>query len=165
MLFISKEEYEGFNIYELEETTSTNDVLKSQSDLSSSIVILAQNQTHGRGRRSNVWQSASGNLYFSYNQYINLQDLSKIVCLIALTLAQTIKQLSQNIDVKIKWPNDVIVNGGKISGILLENIKDNIWCIGIGVNITSSPKLDNAPYPITSLQEEGIILDRKEFLH
>ncbi|MBR5599521.1 MAG: biotin--[Alphaproteobacteria bacterium] len=164
MLSTYKEITEGYNLYDLEEITSTNDVLKSLKNLNQKTVIMAKTQTKGRGRRENIWSSPIGNLYFSYNENIKLNDLSKIVYIVGLSLAKTIKGLSKTYDVKIKWPNDVMINNKKVSGILIENIKDDVWCIGIGVNIVSSPTLKNASYQATSLKESGIILDRKEFL-
>ncbi|MBQ8750931.1 MAG: biotin--[Alphaproteobacteria bacterium] len=164
MLYTSKEIIENYECYEFEELTSTNDEIKNIKDLSIPTLITAINQTNGRGRRARNWTPILGNLYFSYNIELSPKDLSKFVCLIGLSLAKTIKQLSSTLDIKIKWPNDVMVNNNKISGILIENISGNYWVVGIGVNIVDSPNIENASYQATSLKEQGIILDRKDFL-
>ena len=161
MLYIHKEKIENYECFDLEET---NDEIKNIKDLSAPTIITTQKQTKGRGRRGRNWEPIHGNLFFSYNLKFDAKDLSKLVCLVGLSLAKTIKSLSLSLDVKIKWPNDVMVNGGKISGILIENIKDNYWSIGIGVNIVASPNINNSNYTPTSLKEHGIILDRMEFL-
>ncbi|MBR5154847.1 MAG: biotin--[Alphaproteobacteria bacterium] len=165
MLYTSKYAIEDFEVYELEETTSTNDELKSISNIKPNHLITAIKQTQGRGRRGRTWEALLGNLYFSYSFEIAPQELSRLVFIISLSIAQSISEISKEDLVKIKWPNDVLLNDKKVSGVLLENIKDNIWAIGIGVNIVSSPKLPSILYQATSLQEEGIMLDRKEFLH
>jgi len=165
MSFISKEIIENYVCYEYKELTSTNDELKTITDFSNNIVILDQSQTKGRGRRANIWSSPLGNLYFSYNQELEQKDLSKIVYITSLSLAKTIQEISPDLDIKIKWPNDIMINKSKVSGILIEHITNNQWCIGIGVNVISSPNLKNTPYHATSLKENGITLDRKEILH
>ena len=166
MLSTSNYTIENFNIYELKQTSSTNDALKELPNLSPYTLITALKQTKGRGRRGRTWQSPKGNLYFSYSFIIPIKDLNKLVFIISLSLAQTVKNISPSSQsIKIKWPNDVLLNNKKISGILLENLKDDLWIIGIGVNIVSSPKLTEVLYEATSLQEEGIILDRIKFLH
>ena len=132
MSFISKETIEGYICYEYQELTSTNDELKLMTDFSDNVVIVAQSQTKGRGRRANIWNSPLGNLYFSYNQELELKDLSKIVYITSLSLAKTIQEISPDLDIKIKWPNDIMINNSKVSGILIENITNKQWCIGIG---------------------------------
>lgn len=151
---------------DIETTTSTNDAIKTiiAQTNKKNIVVSAKHQTGGRGRRGHKWQEIEGNLYFTYSLEILPQELSRIVCLVGLSLAKTVKKLNPEKKVQIKWPNDVFVEGKKLSGILLENVKDNLWAIGIGVNITGAPQLENSVYKATSLRECGIILDRIDFL-
>ncbi len=165
MLSISKKTIQNRTWVDYKETSSTNDELKKYINDAKNMVITAQKQTHGRGRLGRTWVSDDGNLYFSYGIEISPNTLSQIVCLTALSLAKTIKQQLVNVDIKIKWPNDLMINNQKISGIIFENIKDNLWCIGIGVNILSAPNLDKkTSYQATSLQAQGITLDRIDFL-
>ena len=164
MLYIHKEKIENYECYEFEELASTKDEIKNIKDLNLPTIITALKQTRGRGKRGNTWEQVLGNLYFSYNIELSPKDLSKLVCIVGLSLAKTIKELSPSLDVKIKWPNDVMVNNNKISGILIENIKDNYWALGIGVNIVASPNISNTYYQATSLKEQGVTLDRMDFL-
>ncbi len=159
-----KSKIESYDWLEYDEVCSTNDVIKQYYQEYKNIIISAKSQTNGRGRRGRTWSGQSGNLYFTYNVHIKDNCLSQLVCIIGLSMAKTIKSLAENLDVKIKWPNDVLVNGKKISGILLEKIEDSNWAVGIGVNILNSPDLENVVYQATSLKENGIILDRIEFL-
>ncbi len=161
-----KEKIGIWDWYEEESVISTNDTIKEYVEkLGKNIVVSAIHQTGGRGRRGNKWQEITGNLYFTYTQEAEVQELSKIVCIVGLSLAKTIKQRYKAGDIKIKWPNDVFLNGKKLSGILLENIKDTLWAIGIGVNVEKAPVLEGMPYQATSLKESGLILDRIELLH
>ena len=159
-----KEKIASWEWYDANIVSSTNDEIKKLFLKEKNIVLSAIEQTNGRGRRGRDWKGETGNLYFSYSLEINLKELSQIVCIVGLSLAKTILSYAKNLDIKIKWPNDVFVENRKISGILIENAKDNLWIIGIGVNIVSSPKLSNSIYEATSLKENNINITREEFL-
>ncbi len=164
MLCLYKEKIELWDWYDADCVGSTNDEIKKMTTDNPHIVLSALRQTGGRGRRGGKWDGIDGNLYFTYSYHISPQDLSRTVCLIGLCLAKTVKKLLPKQNAQIKWPNDVFLDGKKLSGILLENIKENLWAIGIGVNIAGAPKLDNAAYEATSLKEYGLTLDRTDFL-
>ena len=151
-----KEKIYQWDWYDADRITSTNDEIKDLATQEKNVVLSAIEQTKGRGRRGREWIGNSGNLYFSYSLKIEAQQLSQIVCLIGLSLAKTISSFSDNKQIKIKWPNDVFVENKKVSGILIENIKDNLWAIGIGVNIVSAPNLNDTNYEATSLKDNGI---------
>ncbi len=151
--------------YEAETVASTNDEIKKMvPDNGRNIVFSAVCQTKGRGRRGRSWQGMEGNLFFTYSQEAEPAELGRIVCLTGLSLAKVVKKIAPGARVQIKWPNDVFLEGKKLSGILLENISGNLWAIGIGVNIVSAPVLTDMPYRAVSLRECGISLDRTEFL-
>lgn len=166
MSCLSNQKIALWNWYDIKNTTSTNDEIKKiiNETGETMIAVSAKFQSGGRGRRGRKWQGIDGNLYMTYSLEIIPEELSKMVCLIGLSLAKTIKNLAPNKKVQIKWPNDVFLEGGKISGILLENIKDNLWGIGIGINIEGAPKLENISYRATSLKECAINIDRTDFL-
>ena len=159
-----KEKIYQWDWYDADRITSTNDEIKDLATQEKNVVLSAIEQTKGRGRRGREWIGNSGNLYFSYSLKIEAQQLSQIVCLIGLSLAKTISSFSDNKQIKIKWPNDVFVENKKVSGILIENIKDNLWAIGIGVNIVSAPNLNDTNYEATSLKDNGINTNREAFL-
>ena len=159
-----KEKIYQWDWYDADRITSTNDEIKDLATQEKNVVLSAIEQTKGRGRRGREWIGNSGNLYFSYSLKIEAQQLSQIVCLIGLSLAKTISSFSDNKQIKIKWPNDVFIENKKVSGILIENIKDNLWAIGIGVNIVSAPNLNDTNYEATSLKDNGINTNREAFL-
>ncbi len=111
-------------------------------------VIWADDQYAGRGQKGNTWQVEAGqNLTFSLIVYPrlrapNLYYLSKAT---ALALQETVQELLPSALVQIKWPNDLLVNGYKVAGILIENqlegthIRSSILGIGLNVNQRSFP--------------------------
>ncbi len=129
----------------LEQIGSTNDYLKSQlsnfKPLPEWTAIMARHQTHGRGQRGNVWTvPPNKNITVStllYPKFLSLQDHFLLNMLISLGIIDWLKSLK--IDAEIKWPNDILLNGKKIAGILIENSSTskaiNHAIIGIGINV------------------------------
>lgn len=144
---------------------STNDEAKNYcSGLYGKTIIHADQQTAGRGRRGRNWVSQKGNLFFSLVFEYNLQKLGFLVMISALSLAQAVEELSKQTKPQLKWPNDVLLNGAKLSGILLEKGEGNYIIVGIGVNIASAPENSELLYRATSLKDNGINCTAKEFL-
>ena len=164
MSFSYKEQIYDWAWYEASVVDSTNDEIKRWNKDKMPVILSAVSQTGGKGRRGRKWQSVEGNLYFTYSEKIKPSELSRFVCLIGLSLAKTVNKLALKADVKIKWPNDVFLADKKLSGILVENIADDLWAIGIGVNIKGAPEIKDMPYQATSLADNGIKIDRIEFL-
>lgn len=135
----------GQKIIQLASVDSTNNYVASmlkQGKIEHGTVILADEQSAGRGQREAKWQSRAGeNLLMSIftthdNLSVNQQFvLSQIVALSIIHLLNKYK-----IDAQIKWPNDILVNEQKIAGILIENqinlhyVKSSILGIGLNVN-------------------------------
>lgn len=148
--------------YHLAKVSSTNTWAKdhahefAQDEL---IAISATMQTAGRGRYDRKWYSPAGkNLYLSLAFYLDMPTCTPFaLCQLAsLTLAELLQH--HGIEAKIKWPNDLLVNGKKIVGILTER-KDidgqTFMVIGIGLNINmTSDELANIPQAATSMQIE-----------
>ena len=119
--------------------------------------ILADTQSAGRGRRGRVWQSPKGNLMTTVYQpgRIETEKAGQLSFVAGLALADTVSSLiGPDGAVSIKWPNDVLVGGAKISGILLESGAASDahldWvCVGMGLNLAHFP--DNTPYLATSI--------------
>jgi len=134
----------GSELIRLDEVESTNTFLQ-QLSVSKTVlegaVVVAKNQTKGKGQRGSSWETeANKNLTFSLllkpNLVVNEQFLiSKAVALGIFDFLMALKIKN----VKIKWPNDVLVNGKKIAGILIENtLKQNKLSsviVGIGLNV------------------------------
>jgi BirA family biotin operon repressor/biotin-[acetyl-CoA-carboxylase] ligase len=126
------------------------------------IVVWAGEQSEGRGRRGRKWTSRPGNLYASLlmRPDFAVAKAMQLSFIAANGLAEAVSSvLAEGTSVTCKWPNDILVEGRKVSGILLEtstvgNDGNLQWLvIGFGVNIEHFP--DNAEFPATSLIDEG----------
>lgn len=155
------EKIAGWQWYELNETGSTNDEAKKIcSAIHAPCIVTARCQTAGRGRRGRNWISEEGNLFMSFSFPIQVSKLGHYVMMSGLAVYAVIRQFCPHADVKIKWPNDVLVAGAKISGILFERAEDEFWVMGIGINIVSHPSVSNAGYLTAGLNTLGANTDR-----
>lgn len=133
----------GSEILVFEETASTNDVVEhlAKSGARDGLVVFAESQTRGRGRRGRTWTSPRGKgLWFSVLLRPTLPPsaASRITVAASVAVARTIRQ-NCGVDARIKWPNDVIVNGKKLAGILTELRADSdeilLAILGIGIDV------------------------------
>lgn len=152
----------GFRHLELSETLSTNleALERARAGDPGNVWITARRQTGGRARRGRSWVSEAGNLYAS----LLLIDPAPLDRLASLPLAVSLavydairRELPADVDVRIKWPNDVLVEGCKVSGILLEGemLRDGRHALVIGCGINVAHKPVEALYPVTCLAEHG----------
>ncbi len=143
--------------------SSTNDEAKKYTD--EGHIVWAKKQTNGRGRLGHSWESLAGNLFCSWViRSEGIKATGALSFITALSLGDTFSTLFPTLYYSYKWPNDVLVNGAKISGILLEQEeKPQRTIIGMGVNLKSSPE-EPLKYPATSLAKEGINIEAKEFI-
>ena len=122
-------------------------------------VILALEQSAGIGRRGRIWKAAAGNLSASILLRPGLAPaaLPGLSLLTAVCLAEAIDPfLADPAALRLKWPNDLMLAGAKLAGILLETADDGAAVvIGIGVNIAGAPT--GLPYPAASLS--GVLAD------
>lgn len=122
--------------------------------------ITARRQTAGRGRRGRAWVSEPGNLYSSL-LLVDPQPTEKIGLLplvVSLALREAIApHLPDPHRLKLKWPNDLLLGGAKISGILLERSlrADGTAMIVIGCGVNCAHHPEGGLYPATNLQEAG----------
>jgi BirA family transcriptional regulator, biotin operon repressor / biotin---[acetyl-CoA-carboxylase] ligase len=124
-------------------------------------VVVAGRQTHGRGRQGRDWFSPEGNLYASILLRPELQPsrMSELGFIVALAAADAVDAVLPGGRTRLKWPNDVMVDGAKVAGILVEIVEGNTAIIGIGVNIAQAPQgmPEGAPYPVACLRDAGAI--------
>jgi len=151
-------------VIRLDKTTSTNaDArrLASESDFGP-LWIIADEQTAGRGRRGRSWVSPKGNFYGSFLFSTDLKPQQRGLYSFALALGvyDALKSIHGSGSFEIKWPNDVLLEGAKICGILLEagQTFDQAWVVGgIGINLVSSPSEVN--YAATHFEEHSVWQD------
>ena len=131
----------------LETCSSTNDIAKNEAIKGSleGSSYLSYSQTNGRGRSKNKWESLEGNLFLSsiFRPKKDKKDWHQLSLLIGYTILETFIDFGINRNlIELKWPNDVLVENKKISGVLLEAF-DKFIVVGIGLNILKTPKIDS----------------------
>lgn len=152
-----------YKLITLERVDSTNEEAKrlAKDGAPECTVVWAKEQTAGRGRRGRSWVSGRGNLYCSLllRPECHAFKAMQLSFVAALGMAETVAAaLPRSAFVNCKWPNDVLVEGRKVSGILLESqtipLGGMDWLIiGAGLNIASFPQ--DVEFPATSLYREG----------
>ncbi|WP_068296492.1 biotin--[acetyl-CoA-carboxylase] ligase [Pararhodobacter sp. CCB-MM2] len=142
---------------------------RSLGDLTGPTWILALRQTAGRGRRGRAWVDPAGN--FAATLIRRLDEPPARLALrsfvAALALHDALAELTGLPEAfALKWPNDVLLNGGKLSGILLESPGAGVLSLGIGVNLRASPEPDPAAAfpPVNLRSETGITLQPEALL-
>ena len=128
----------GKNILYLNETSSTNDEVWNHIKKNNHIVVVAENQKKGRGRRNNSWLSLSEkSLTFSLGIQLNKSNSNLIPLISSIAIYNAIYEICK-INIGIKWPNDILCNEKKIAGILIESKLKKMkmtFNIGIGINV------------------------------
>ena len=155
---------QGWRLIEKNETLSTNEDVKALPAGSDKTAVCAETQTGGRGRMGRCWISPKGNLYVSVCLELgSLREAEIYSFLSAVALAEAIESVCPEIEIKCKWPNDLMIDGKKVSGILLETDGVGRLIVGIGVNIAACPE-SGTLYPVTSLAANGFSVTREAVL-
>jgi BirA family biotin operon repressor/biotin-[acetyl-CoA-carboxylase] ligase len=116
-------------------------------------VFLAQTQTQGRGRQERPWVSPQGNFYGSF--LIPIQATLDQIPLYSFAMGLALWEVVQSYGVHagLKWPNDLLVRGHKLGGLLLERIGEDGLILGVGVNLAVAPSLSSPLYKATCLAD------------
>ncbi len=155
----------GRNFIYAEEVDSTNSVLLDKSNNKfdrDGTVVLSEKQNEGRGRKDRIWYSTKGmNLTFSIllkDRDFSGRRINLINFVSSLAVAMAIENLYQ-LRIELKWPNDVLINGKKTAGILIESSsagkKIERVVTGIGINVNQTSFQGNFKIPPTSIKEES----------
>lgn len=151
----------------LETTTSTNDQVMAalRSAQASYVVCVANQQTRGRGRNGNVWQSPPGsNIYLSVGGNFEttlLNNISGLSLACGVVVARLLNSVGLNVG--LKWPNDILLDDKKLAGILVETrikAKQVSVVVGLGLNINMPPSaaqnIDQPWIDLSSALEKNI---------
>jgi len=155
----------GYALRHFEVIDSTNEEARrhARSGQVEPVWIAADRQTKGRGRRGRSWESPTGNLAATLliapgRPAFECAQLSFVA---AVSAAQAIAHFAPGAIVRVKWPNDVLADGRKICGILLESASSGSelpqWlAVGIGINLATYPT--DTEFPATALAALGVTL-------
>ena len=148
------------------EIAGDGDPLASHGD-----VVLAYNQTCGRGRLGRDWGQQQGDLAASVI-LLNLkpEQIALLAMRASLALREVLLEIEGSAEITFKWPNDILLDGKKVAGFLIErdtgaNSQD-ITIVGVGVNVVNIPPVDQQRYAATSLRHALVeaIITSKAFL-
>ncbi len=166
-----KTDFIGKKVIAYPSLSSTNDIAKRQAKKGAreGTVILAEEQTAGRGRLKRAWLSPKGSIALSIILHPTPTQLPSLIMVASLAVARCIEKVG-GLETQIKWPNDVLINGKKVCGILIESdvrgSAVDYAVIGIGINVNLKP----ADFPeiaatATSLaQELGREISQREMI-
>jgi BirA family biotin operon repressor/biotin-[acetyl-CoA-carboxylase] ligase len=146
--------------YDIVGSTNAEALARGRAGKGEPLWITAGRQTAGRGRRGNAWVSEPGNLYASLllTDAAPAAHLPELCFVVALALRDAVCAAAPELapDLKLKWPNDLLLHGAKLAGILIEAESiggRTITVAGMGVNCAHYP--DDLDWPATSLSARG----------
>lgn len=162
----------GKNIVYYEQAGSSNDIAKTIAPESEEgTIVVVEQQTGGRGRLGRSWSSPKGGIAFSIilKPKIALATASRLTLMTGLCVANVMR--TYGLDAKIKWPNDVLIDGDKVCGILteVEAEIDTVKFVVIGIGINANVSLKDMPEEMrpntTTMRDKlGRSIDRVDFL-
>jgi BirA family biotin operon repressor/biotin-[acetyl-CoA-carboxylase] ligase len=152
----------GYALREWTEIDSTNEEARRLTALGERgpVWLRADRQTAGRGRRGRTWETAIGNLAATLLIAPGkpASECAQLSFVTAIAAADAASSFAPAADVKVKWPNDVLANGRKLAGVLLESASGGdgtltFLAIGVGMNLANFPP--NTEFPATALSALG----------
>ena len=141
------------------DSTNAEAVRRGEAGETGPLWITAERQTAGRGRRGRAWDTAPGNLAASLLMITGRApaDAAQISFVAALAVHDLAAEAMAGARVTLKWPNDVMVEGRKVAGVLIESgprLGGGLWlAVGVGVNLTTAPDIPERP--ATCFAEHG----------
>jgi len=157
-----------YHLLSFDELDSTNEEAKriARGGGHHGAVIWAKHQTAGKGRLGRAWVSSQGNLFVSVLLQPDkpIKELSQLSFIAAVAVLEALEPLLSEHRLQCKWPNDILLSGKKVGGILLESFstakageKGKPWVVvGVGVNVDSFPP--RTEFPATCLRDAGVEL-------
>ncbi|MDX1570997.1 MAG: bifunctional biotin--[acetyl-CoA-carboxylase] ligase/biotin operon repressor BirA [Xanthomonadales bacterium] len=154
-------------LHVLAEVDSTNAWLQRDAAARTGTVVLAETQTAGRGRRGRPWVSPPGGNLFCSLRWVFGQGVAAIggVGLVAgVAVARALQD--QGVQVRVKWPNDLVVEDAKLGGILIETSGEMTGpadlVVGVGINLAVGPRGEVIDQPWTDLRRLGLEVSRND---
>ncbi len=153
----------------LDETTSTMEAARAGAAGKGFLLVTAATQTGGKGTRGRTWQSPRGNLYFTVaveRERVPSDRLGLLPLDAGIALWEAVARLlppNSRSPLRLKWPNDLLWEGRKTAGMLLEATAEHLF-IGVGVNLLHAPEISDGGTPSGKLADAGLPPDAKGLL-
>lgn len=145
------------------EVSSTQDMLRGmpfRAPIVAGVVAVAKSQTSGRGRAGSIWEAPEGALAFSVEVRTRAQDLAFIQYGAALAVVEAAHTMGA-LSMRVKWPNDVVADGGKVAGVLCEASLcggEAVVVVGVGINVGNErPGVSVSKIAGRKVEREGIL--------
>lgn len=135
----------GLRRYDALDSTNEEARRLAKTGVRGPLWIVSREQTAGRGRRGRVWISESGNLFATLLMQVTTSLSAQLGFVAGLAAADAVTTHAPGAEVALKWPNDVLLNGKKVAGILLEALGHDSLAIGIGINLAHYPNATETP--------------------
>jgi len=166
-----KTRFIGQQVLYLPTITSTNEIARQEAlrKAPEGTVVIAERQTAGRGRLKRTWITTEGNIAVSLILYPPKKYLYTLTMIASLGVANAIETVT-GVKCQLKWPNDVLIEGKKVGGILIETRtsieKVDFAVVGIGINVSmkTSQYPEIAPVATSLLEVTGKTIHREELL-
>jgi BirA family biotin operon repressor/biotin-[acetyl-CoA-carboxylase] ligase len=143
------------------EISSTMDMAKQEAGNTDFLLVTAESQTQGRGTKGRPWQSPKGNIYLTvaiHNRFATPERLALLPLEAGLTLWESTAAFlppSHRSRLRLKWPNDLLWEGRKTAGMLMEFAGDHLL-IGAGINVAEAPPIADGGTSSACLSEAGL---------
>lgn len=154
----------GVRHFAFDEITSTNAgaLERARAGEAGPLWLTARTQSAGRGRRGSVWVSQPGNLYAT----LLLTDPSpkegapQLSFVAALALHDAVADCAPQLGpmLTLKWPNDLLLDGAKLAGILIEGASEPVFAVAVGIGVNCAHHPDDTPYPAADLAAAGALV-------
>ncbi len=135
--------YVGRRVHWFEQVTSTNDVARTLAEQGApeGTVVVARTQTEGRGRLGRRWVSPPGGVWLSVvlRPIAAPYELPRLGLAVGVACSRAVER-SCGVPVRLRWPNDLVVEGKKVGGVLVESGPEGRWVmVGVGINVAVEP--------------------------
>ncbi|WP_081775787.1 biotin--[acetyl-CoA-carboxylase] ligase [Asaia platycodi] len=144
---------------------STSDFCKNQAEegAPNGLAVLARRQTAGRGTRGRAWTAPEGNLSLSFLlRHEAIETLVRVMpFLVAVAVHEALRSCLPQARLQLKWPNDIICDGAKLCGVLIERGGEpgSAWIVtGIGANLMTAPEIEGGKRSLLQLLAPGLPL-------
>ncbi len=159
------EPYPATNVVWVDETDSTNALAErlaarwDEDEPFFDTVVVGGRQLAGRGRDGRRWESPEGGVYLTWAGVVPAEGLKRLPMVAGVAAAGAVGAVSGTVRIGLKWPNDLVVAGRKLGGILSRaRVRGSVaWAaVGCGINVeVTPPVIEGASLPATSLRQEG----------